>query len=60
MKQHWNAAKQVIRQLEQAGFEAVFVGGAVRDFLLNRSVHDVDVATSAMPEEVKTRFLKRQ
>ena len=58
MKQHWNAAKQVIRQLEQAGFEAVFVGGAVRDFLLSRPVNDVDVATSAMPDEVKTVFTK--
>ena len=58
MKQHWNAAKQVIRQLEQAGFEAVFVGGAVRDVLLSRAVHDIDVATSAMPEEVKAVFTK--
>ncbi|WP_431029706.1 CCA tRNA nucleotidyltransferase [Lysinibacillus sp. LZ02] len=58
MKQQWNAAKQVIRQLEQAGFEAVFVGGAVRDLLLARPVHDIDVATSAMPEEVKTIFAK--
>ena len=58
MKQQWNAAKQVILQLEQAGFEAVFVGGAVRDFLLARPVHDVDVATGAMPEEVKAVFTK--
>lgn len=58
MKQQWQAAKQVIRQLETAGFEAVFVGGAVRDALLGRPGHDVDVATSALPEEVKTVFGK--
>lgn len=58
MKQQWQAAKQVIRQLEQAGFEAVFVGGAVRDALLGRPGNDVDVATSALPEEVKTVFVK--
>lgn len=58
MKQHWQAAKQVIRKLEEAGFEAVFVGGAVRDALLGRLGHDVDVATSALPEEVKTVFGK--
>lgn len=58
MKQQWQAAKQVIWQLEEAGFEAVFVGGAVRDALLGRPVHDVDVATSALPVEVKSVFSK--
>ncbi|MGM9949906.1 MAG: CCA tRNA nucleotidyltransferase [Lysinibacillus sp.] len=58
MKQQWQAAKQVIRQLEDAGFEAVFVGGAVRDVLLGRPGNDVDVATSALPGEVKTVFSK--
>ncbi|MFY0516932.1 CCA tRNA nucleotidyltransferase [Lysinibacillus sp. UGB7] len=52
----WQAAFSVIEQLEKAGFEAVVVGGAVRDALLGRPVHDVDVATNALPEEVKTVF----
>ncbi|MGE7091860.1 CCA tRNA nucleotidyltransferase [Lysinibacillus sp. NPDC048646] len=52
----WQAAFSVIAQLEEAGFEAVVVGGAVRDALLGRPVHDVDVATNALPEEVKTVF----
>lgn len=52
----WQAAYAVIEQLEQAGFEAVIVGGAVRDALLQRPAHDVDVATNAMPEEVKAVF----
>ncbi len=54
----WQAAYSVIEQLEQAGFEAVIVGGAVRDALLDRPAHDVDVATNALPEEVKTVFQK--
>ncbi|MET4560952.1 tRNA nucleotidyltransferase (CCA-adding enzyme) [Lysinibacillus parviboronicapiens] len=52
----WQAAFFVIEQLEEAGFEAVVVGGAVRDALLDRPVHDVDVATNALPEEVKAVF----
>ena len=52
----WQAAFTVIEQLENAGYEAVVVGGAVRDALLGREVHDVDVATSAMPSEVKEIF----
>ncbi|WP_155590644.1 CCA tRNA nucleotidyltransferase [Lysinibacillus cavernae] len=52
----WQAAYSVIEQLEQAGFEAVIVGGAVRDALLDRPAHDVDVATNATPEEVKSIF----
>ena len=58
MKKQWQAASQVIEKIEQAGFEAVFVGGAVRDTLLNRPFHDVDVATSALPLEVKRIFCK--
>lgn len=54
----WQAAFTVIKQLEDAGFEAVVVGGAVRDALLGRTVHDVDVATSAMPFEVKGIFTR--
>ena len=54
----WQAAFTVITQLENAGFEAVVVGGAVRDALLGRTVHDVDVATSAMPFEVKEIFTR--
>ena len=52
------AALHVITQLEQAGYEAVFVGGAVRDELLGRAFHDIDVATSALPEDVKRVFQK--
>lgn len=51
-------AMPVLRALEDAGFEAYFVGGSVRDVLLHRHVHDVDITTSAYPEEVKELFDK--
>lgn len=53
---NWQAAMQVIEKIEQAGFEAVVVGGAVRDLYLQKASHDVDVATSALPTEVKALF----
>ena len=51
-------AMPVLQILENAGFEAYFVGGSVRDVLLHRHVHDVDITTSAYPEEVKELFDK--
>lgn len=49
-------SREVIRTLENAGYEAVFVGGAVRDYLLGKPATDIDIATSAEPEEVKAVF----
>ncbi|MEH7303502.1 CCA tRNA nucleotidyltransferase [Neobacillus drentensis] len=51
-------AAPVLKQLEDAGYEAYFVGGSVRDFLLKREINDVDIATSATPAEVKKIFPK--
>lgn len=49
-------AVPILKKLEKAGFEAYFVGGSVRDHLLGRTINDVDIATSAYPEEVKAIF----
>lgn len=49
-------ALPVFERLTEAGYEAYFVGGSVRDALLNLPVNDVDIATSARPEEVKALF----
>jgi tRNA nucleotidyltransferase (CCA-adding enzyme) len=51
-------AVPVLQRLHQAGFEAYYVGGCVRDSILGRSVNDVDIATSAMPDEVMALFPK--
>lgn len=47
---------EVVATLNRAGFEAVLVGGAVRDILLGRGSDDFDVATSATPSEVQATF----
>ncbi len=44
--------------LRDHGHEAWLVGGCVRDLLLGRDVHDVDVATSATPEQTAACFAK--
>ena len=49
-------AKNVVATLQQAGFEAYIVGGAVRDLLLGLKPKDFDVATNATPEQVKGLF----
>lgn len=50
------AAKKVCTVLQEAGFEAFVVGGAVRDLLARQTPKDFDVATSATPEEVRRLF----
>ncbi len=49
-------ALNVVRTLQDRGFEAYIVGGAVRDLLLGLKPKDFDVATNATPEQVKAAF----
>lgn len=49
-------AKEVIRRLQKAGYEAYLVGGCVRDLLLGHTPKDFDIATSARPEEIRKLF----
>lgn len=58
MDEIFKQALPVLQKLTAAGFEAYFVGGSVRDFLIGRKIADVDIATSAFPEEVKEIFPK--
>ncbi len=51
-----NSAIRVVRILQNAGYEAYIVGGAVRDLLLGIKPKDFDVATNATPEQVKRLF----
>ena len=50
------AAEQVARKLREKGFQAYFVGGCVRDILLEVEPKDYDVATDARPEQVVELF----
>src|SRR5438445_8586618 len=49
-------AIEVVRRLRNAGHEALWAGGCVRDELLGLLPQDYDVATNAKPEEVRRLF----
>lgn len=51
-----DAAVTVVRRLQEAGFEACWVGGCVRDMLRGLAPKDYDIATSARPEQVERIF----
>jgi poly(A) polymerase len=49
-------ALKVTDTLQQAGYSAFIVGGAVRDLLIAKTPKDFDVATNATPEQVRDLF----
>jgi len=49
-------ALYVIEKIEQAGHQAFFVGGCVRDSLLERPIGDIDITTSAKPDKIQEIF----
>ena len=49
-------ALPILEKIRKAGYEAYFVGGSVRDAILGRPIHDVDIASSSYPEETKAIF----
>jgi poly(A) polymerase len=49
-------ALKVLYRLKEAGYQGFLVGGAVRDLLLGIRPKDFDVATNALPEEVRRLF----
>lgn len=51
-------ATDVVRRLRDAGFDALFAGGCVRDALFGLEPDDFDVATSATPDQVRRLFPK--
>ena len=50
------AAVHVLQRLRDAGYEALFAGGCVRDRLLGAAPSDYDVATDARPDDVRDLF----
>lgn len=46
----------VLEVFEKNGFKAYFVGGCVRDALLDRPAKDIDITTEAKPEDIKKLF----
>lgn len=51
-----NRPDTILRKLNDAGFGAYFVGGCVRDLLLGREIHDWDITTAALPEQIMRVF----
>ena len=49
-------ATGIVRRLQAAHFQAFWVGGCVRDFLLGREPGDYDIVTSALPEQIEKLF----
>jgi poly(A) polymerase len=48
----------VAQRLREHGYESYYAGGCVRDRLLQVPIHDIDVVTSARPEEIQAIFRK--
>ncbi|WP_374378030.1 CCA tRNA nucleotidyltransferase [Dongia sp.] len=55
---HAEAADKVLAALQAAGGEGRFVGGCVRDALLERDIRDIDIATNLEPEAVLAALAK--
>lgn len=51
-----NGALSIVTRLKEQGHQALLAGGVVRDLLLERPVADVDIATSARPDQVQSLF----
>lgn len=55
---HWIApsAHAVLKTLNEGGYQAFLVGGAIRDAMLGREPKDFDVVTDARPNQVRDLF----
>jgi poly(A) polymerase len=49
-------AEEIVLRLKKAGYEAYFVGGCVRDFVMGVIPDDYDIVTSALPDQVTALF----
>src|SRR3990167_4716975 len=54
----FSIACDIVKKLNSLGFIAYFAGGWVRDFLMNRTSDDIDIATSATVEDLQRIFQK--
>ncbi|MBO1197863.1 CCA tRNA nucleotidyltransferase [Staphylococcus simiae] len=54
--QLFEQAKPILTEITNQGYEAFFVGGSVRDHIMGRNIHDIDITTSATPDEIENIF----
>ena len=50
------SARDIVRRLQQSGFTSYLVGGCVRDLLAGEHPKDYDIATTALPEQVRRKI----
>ncbi|MBJ6300454.1 CCA tRNA nucleotidyltransferase, partial [Staphylococcus aureus] len=55
-KSLFEQARPILEQIQDTGFEAYYVGGSVRDYIMGRNIHDIDITTSATPDEIESIF----
>lgn len=55
-KSLFEQARPILEQIQDNGFEAYYVGGSVRDYVMGRNIHDIDTTTSATPDEIESIF----
>jgi len=58
MNEAYNWACEIVKKLKNEGYQAYFVGGCVRDMVMNRIPGDYDVATNASIDDIKRFFPK--
>ena len=54
----FESARRIAEVLRSHSKKAFFAGGCVRDMILGRTPHDIDIATSATPAEIMAMFPK--
>ena len=54
-----NSYLKLAELFNKNGFRLYIVGGAVRDYLLNKELTDMDLTTDATPNDVKTFFIEK-
>lgn len=52
----WMQGLEILNTLNENGFEAYFVGGAVRDYLRKVPIRDIDITTNALPNQIAALF----
>jgi len=52
----FNKALKIVKVLQINGFDAYYVGGCVRDMIMNIEPKDIDIATNARPDDINKLF----
>lgn len=52
----FTTAKEILQEINALGYDAYIVGGAVRDYVMQKPLHDIDIATNAPLEVLQEHF----